>query len=251
MGQQPKQHQESLNVASSAERGSHAIADVPAITGAIFDCDGTLLDSLDAWRGIEGVLACEARVDVTPEERALFTTFTIPEVAAYFHETYALGTSVSAVQSLINEYMMNYYRNEASLLPGVREFLESCARANIAMSVASSSSPAYLEAGLSGTGIRDFFSAVVSVDEVGASKREPRIFDYACNRMGTNKTTTWGFEDSVYAMKTLHRAGYPVLGLYDEGEKISFEELESIADLSIMSFKEISVSPAGFFVYSS
>ena len=51
------------------------------IEGAIFDCDGTLLDSLDSWRGLEGVLSQEAHVQVTPEERALFTTFTIPEVA--------------------------------------------------------------------------------------------------------------------------------------------------------------------------
>lgn len=221
---------------------------VPFITGAIFDCDGTLLDSLDAWRGIEGVLAHEAGVEVSTEERALFTTFTIPEVATYFHEVYSLGKNVSAVQDLINEYMMNYYHNEATLLPGVRVFLESCARANVAMSVASSSASAYLEAGLTGTGIREYFSAVVSVDDVGASKREPRIFNYSRELIGTPKATTWGFEDSVYAMNTLHAAGYPVLGLYDEGEKITFTELQSIADLSIRSFDEVRISPDGLFV---
>ena len=44
------------------------------ITGAIFDCDGTLLDSLNAWQGLEGELSQAVRVKVTPEERAQFAT---------------------------------------------------------------------------------------------------------------------------------------------------------------------------------
>ena len=227
------------------------LQNIPSITGAMFDCDGTLLDSLGAWRGLEEMLATEAGVEVSLEERARFTTFTIPEVAAYFHEVYALGKNAQAVQDLIGEYMMNYYRHEATLLPGVREFLESCARSNVAMSVVSSSAPEYLEAGLLAAGIREFFSAVVSVDDIGSSKRTPHIFDYARARLGTAKATTWGFEDSLYAMSTLHQAGYPVLGLYDEGEHVSFEQLEDVTDLVVMSFEEVKVSSEGFFVRTS
>ncbi len=227
------------------------LQNIPPITGAMFDCDGTLLDSLGAWRGLEEMLAKEAKVVVSLEERALFTTLTIPEVATYFHKTYALGKNAQAVQDLINEYMMNYYRHKATLLPGVREFLESCVRANVAMSVVSSSAPAYLEAGLSAAGIREFFSVVVSVDDVGSSKRTPHVFDYTCARLGTAQATTWGFEDSLYAMSTLHQAGYPVLGLYDKDEQVSFEQLKRAVDLAITSFEEVKISPAGFFVYVS
>ena len=45
------------------------------ITGAIFDCDGTLLDSLNAWQGLEGELSQAVRVKVTPEERAQVCDF--------------------------------------------------------------------------------------------------------------------------------------------------------------------------------
>ena len=75
------------------------------------------------------MLAHEAGVEVSTEERALFTTFTIPEVATYFHEVYALGKNVSAVQDLINEYMMNYYHNEATLFRSMMWELQSANRA--------------------------------------------------------------------------------------------------------------------------
>ena len=71
------------------------------IKGAIFGCDGTLLDSLGAWRSLEEEVARQAGVlcPVTPEEHKLFTTFTIPEVARYFHEQYGFGQSTEAVKS--------------------------------------------------------------------------------------------------------------------------------------------------------
>lgn len=89
------------------------------ITGAIFDCDGTLLDSLNAWQGLEGELSQAVRVKVTPEERAQFATFTIPEVARYFHEHFGLFSNSDAVIRFIDDYMMEYYSHQAQALPGV------------------------------------------------------------------------------------------------------------------------------------
>lgn len=211
------------------------------ITGAIFDCDGTLIDSLEAWRGIEGFLLDEARVSVTSAERALFATFTIPEIATYFHEHYGLYAHAQAVIERIDEFMLAYYREKATLMPGVAQFLESCARNDVRMSVASSSPAAYLEAGLTCVGIRDYFVSVVSVDDVGASKREPVVFDKARCDMGTDITTTWGFEDSQYAMDTLRKAGYGVVGLYDELQGVSVAEIAQYADIVLASFGNLSV----------
>lgn len=218
------------------------VAEIP-FTAAIFDCDGTLLNSLGAWRGMEEVLARSSGITVTPEERALFTTFTIPEVSEYFHNQHGLGASAEDVKHIIDDYMMDYYTNQATLLPGVAQFLDQCARRGIAMSVASSSAPAYLEAGLRAAGVRDYFTAVVSVDEIESSKREPRIYHFAAERMGSDKTTTWGFEDSLYAVRTLKGAGFPTVAVYDESENITFEELSSFVDLAIYSFEDIELTP--------
>ena len=201
------------------------------IKGAIFDCDGTLLDSLGAWRGLEDEVSRLAGVTVTPEEHKMFTTFTIPEVARYFHEQYGLASSMEAVMGIMDEYMMSYYER-AHLMPGAEAILESCARNNVKMSMASSSKPQFLWAGARATGIADYFSAIVSVEEVGASKREPAVYDRAREAMGTEKALTWGFEDALYAMDTLVKAGYPVFGLYDEAHGVPQVEVEKRARLA-------------------
>lgn len=201
------------------------------IQGAIFDCDGTLLDSLGAWRSLEGEVAKQAGVTVTPEEHKLFTTFTIPEVARYFHEQYGYASSVEAVIRIMDEYMMSRYEN-AKLMPGARDILEACAHNGVKMTMASSSKAEFLMAGARATGIVDYFCAIISVDEVGASKREPAVYNYAREVMGTEKPFTWGFEDSLYAMDTLAKAGYPVFGLYDEEHGVPRVEVEKRACLS-------------------
>ncbi len=212
-----------------------------AIQGAIFDCDGTLLDSLGAWRSLEGEVARQAGVTVTPEEHKLFTTFTIPEVARYFHEQYGYAASVEAVISIMDEYMMSRYE-QAQLMPGAREILEACARNNVKMTMASSSKAEFLEAGAKATGIADYFCAIISVDAVGASKREPAVYNYAREVMGTDRPFTWGFEDSLYAMDTLVKAGYPVFGLYDEEHGVPQAEVEKRACLAAPTLESADVN---------
>lgn len=214
-----------------------------SIKGAIFDCDGTLLDSLDVWRGLEGVLAREAGVVTTLEERKLFTTFTIPEVAHYFHAVHGLAASDEAVVAIINEYMMNYYRT-ASLLPGAAEAVEACARAGVKMAVASSSCPAYLNAGLESTGLKPYFDAVVSVDDVASTKREPLIFNHVRELLGTPREATWGFDDSLYAMDTLRNAGFPVVGLFDEAGHVPEVEVRKRAQITVPNLAGIYVRQA-------
>lgn len=210
--------------------------------GALFDCDGTLLDSLGVWRGLEDVLSREAHVSMTPELRAHFVRLTVGEIASYIHEQFEYGTCAQDVQDIIDEYMLDFYRTKVTLLPGVGDFLEECARASVRMSVVSSSTPAYLQAGLSHTGILSYFDAVVSVDDVGASKREPLVFDHARSLLGTPVEHTWGFEDSLYALETLRQAGYPTVGLFDASEGITFDQLKERATVAVHSFTELSLS---------
>lgn len=198
--------------------------------GAIFDCDGTLLDSIPAWRGLENHLCGLCGGQVTEDDRALLVTFTIEETARWFHETQGLGKSVRHALSMMDEYLLAEY-SRAKLLPGAVEFLEACARAGVTMSVASSSPASYLKAGLGAAGVSDYFAAVLSVDDLNTTKREPLVYNRALEIMGTDKGATWGFEDSSYAMATLKRAGYKVVGVTGGGEA-SLRELEGLGDFA-------------------
>lgn len=209
--------------------------------GAILDCDGTLIDSLKAWKGVEQYLMSFTSGSLNDKDHALLTTLTIPEIGNFFFERFGIGGSSEGVIEIINEYMLDFYSTKSALLPGVAEFLEASARAGVRMCIASSSPQAYLVAGAKNTGIAEYFTEIISVDDLKTTKREPKVFDYAQQILGTEKAVTWGFEDSLYAIDTLSRAGFKTVGIYDAHEGKSFEYWEQVTSMAVSSFEELSI----------
>lgn len=207
--------------------------------GVIFDCDGTLIDSMDAWRDLEGELGCRAGVELTSEDRRTLCTLNIPESAQYFHDRFGLGASGDEVVDMMDEIMLDFYGNRAVARPGALAFIDGLARHGVVMSVASSSPKPYLEAGLACAGIAPYLEAVVSVEDVHSSKRNPKVYDHTRGLMGTSTPLTWGFEDAIYAVRTLARAGYGTVGVYDHDLSGTWGQLSAEADLAIRSFEDL------------
>lgn len=211
-----------------------------AITGAILDFDGTLIDSLDGWRNLEDALAKEAQIVVTPEDRAQLTTFTLDETASWFHDRFGLGKDAATVRAMMDDYMVDFLTHQARILPGVVTFLEECKQRGVVLSVASSSPQLYLQTALREKDLLPYFSAVLSVEDVGHSKREPHIFDHARKLMATPKPSTWGFDDSRYALAVLKQAGYPTVGIFDPHEGASIEQWQEESDIVVKDFEDLS-----------
>ena len=208
--------------------------------GVIFDCDGTLIDSMAAWRALEEDLAARAGREFTREDADALTVRTIPECGEYIHEKFGLGESPQDVERAIDEFMFDFYSTRAELRPGVMAFIEGLAAQGVHMTVASSTPKPLLEAGLAHVGVTPYLEAIVSVDCVGKSKREPAVYDHARFIMGTELQFTWGFEDALYAVQTLKRASYPTVGVYDNDLAGTYEDLRAHADLAIRCFTELS-----------
>lgn len=210
--------------------------------GVVFDCDGTLIDSMAAWRELEASLARRAGAELTRADTDALTTMTIPECGAYLHGKFGLGASGADVEDMIDEFMLDFYANRAVARPGVMPFVEGLAAAGVPMAVASSTPKALLEAGLTHAGIASYLRAIVSVDDVGKSKREPAVYDRAREALGTARAQTWGFEDALYAVRTLKAAGYRTFGVYDCDTSGTWADLQAEADRAARSFEDVSVA---------
>lgn len=140
---------------------------------------------------------------------------------------------------MIDELMLDYYRYRATPRLGAVEFVRDLIRSGVRCSVVSSSPQRYLQAGLTKADLWGLFSTVLSVDDVGRSKREPYIFQRAMQEMGTAPDATWGIDDSAYAIETINAAGMGSVGLYDRDDTSTVDQLEAVADVTAQSFDEL------------
>ena len=196
--------------------------------GVIFDCDGTLLDSMGVWREMESEFAHRAGGELSPADKDRLTTMTTPEAGEFFHTKFGLGASPQEVVRMVGEYMMEFYSTRATARPGALPFVRALFERGIRLSVASSSPMPYLLAGLSHTGFL-----------VGKPKREPAVYDRARSLMGTELSHTWGVEDALYAIGTLKRAGYHTLAVYDCDMSGTYAALSASAERAVRDFRDL------------
>lgn len=207
--------------------------------GVIFDCDGTLVDSMGAWHDVDRTLAAEAGIEITETDADAITTMSLPEASAYLHEQCGLGNSSEEVLDMIFERMRAIYANEVEARPGALEFVQALAERGVPMAVASSTPADMLAICVERCGFAPYMKAVVSVDDLQTSKREPAIYDHARSFLGTDRAHTWGFEDAAYALDTLRGAGYRAGAIYDNDISGTREELIERADFLLSSWEDL------------
>lgn len=207
--------------------------------GVIFDCDGTLVDSMEAWHEVDRQLCAEAGIALTPQDADAITTMSLEEASAYMHEQCGLGESTEAVMAMIFDRMRAFYANEVEARPGALAFVRALHERGVPLAVASSTSPDMLRACLDRCGFTPYLQAIVSVDDLNTSKREPTVYDHARSFLGTDRAHTWGFEDAAYALDTLRGAGYRTAAIYDNDISGTRGALRERADIYFEDFTQL------------
>lgn len=178
--------------------------------GAIFDLDGTLLDSMPMWEHLGerylrslGLVPPAGLADVLRE-------MTLREAACYCRSACGAPGTPAQIEAGFNRMMERFYRFEAPLRPGAVAFLAALEKAGIKMCVATAADPSLARAALERTGAARFFERILTCSEVGCGKSDPAIFEAARSFLGTPKERTLVFEDAPHAIRTARRAGFPV-----------------------------------------
>lgn len=197
-------------------------------TGAIFDLDGTLLDSMQIWEDVgEKYLLSQG---VKPEEdlRETLRTMSLRQAAEYCQKNYKIEKTIEEIIEGVTEIVEDFYKKDAALKPGVKEFLESFFTKDVKMCVATASEKELVEAALTRCGVRDYFVDILTCSQVGCGKDQPVIYEEALKILGTEKSKTLVFEDSLHAITTAKQAGFTVVGVYEPSEKDQESVRESV-----------------------
>lgn len=211
------------------------------VKGVIFDCDGTLLDSMGIWQSLELKIAEHVGISLSEEERITLNANTPAQTARYFHEVYNVGSSPQEVLSSMDDVLETFYRYEVQPRRGAVELVEELKRRRIHMTVVSSSPGSLLKLGLERVGIYSHFDEVISSCDMGISKRGPLCVLRAQAKMHTEAEETWGFEDSTYAAEVLANQHFGAIGVYDTDLAGTTEELAQVCDAVLQELDELDV----------
>ena len=210
------------------------------ITGAIFDFDGTLFDSMHVWKGIKYNFFESIDIKLTKEDEEAFKGLFLRELFHLAIERFNLKYTYEELLEKLFVYIKSRYLAETEPKNDIIELLEKLKSKGVKMGIATATGETALVAVLEKYGMLHYFSPIYSTYTVGASKTEPKVYDVVLEELGTEKETTWVFEDALYAAKTAKANGYNVVGIYDVSEPKQ-DELKELVDIYIHDYSELDI----------
>ena len=213
--------------------------DITKFKGAIFDLDGTLLDSMHIWHDVDEEFFRRRNLKVTKEYVDIIKNMHLPAAAVYTKEKYNIQESVDEIVDEWLDLCAQGYLNNVDLKDGVYEYLKLLHNKGIKMAFATASEKVVCEETLKKQGIFDFFSSYAYVSEINIGKTEPDIYLLASERIGVEPHDCIVFEDIIEGIRGAKKGGFTTCGVYDKSSAKDEDEIRKIADYYIKSFEEL------------
>jgi sugar-phosphatase len=208
------------------------------LSAAVFDLDGTLIDTEPRNRvmwtrlfeahgaahdpGLISSFAGRRGREVLAELLHLFPGRTVEELfeqaVAYEH-----GPDAPAI----------------GIVPGAIELVRALHEAGVPLGVATSGQRPYAEGLLTELGVRECFGTVVTADDVSTGKPHPEGFLAACAGLGVEPRLAVGFEDAPAGVAAVKAAGMTCVGVTTTLPAAALAE----ADHVVANLKELDVLP--------
>lgn len=205
--------------------------DMTEIKGAIFDIDGTLLDSMPIWESVAADFLVSRGKQPRPGLNAELGKMGGSQMPDYFRSEYGITETALEIHEAMGELLENFYTNVAPLKAGAMDVLKEFRARGIRMCAATATDRFLIEPALERLGIIGFFEKVFTCGEELTSKSKPDIFLKALETLGTCISETLVFEDALYAIRTVKEVGFPLVAVYDLSAAKHQDEILDICDL--------------------
>ncbi|WP_205695765.1 HAD family phosphatase [Conexibacter sp. SYSU D00693] len=186
---------------------------MPSPAACVFDNDGLLLDTEDAWTRAETTLFERHGSVFTMEHKRDLIGSSHLIAAGKLEVMLEQPGEGRALMAELHELVMEEALGALAPRPGAVELVDALLAAGRPIALASNSPRAFVERVLISAGMRDRFEHVVAGDEVANPKPAPDIYLAACERLGVDPAQAIGLEDSPTGIAAARAAGLTVVGV--------------------------------------
>ncbi len=179
--------------------------------GAIWDLDGTLLDSLAYWNRLGADYLASKGICAPDDLQATLDTMELREGAQYLKERFQLTEDSETVFRELKARIRHVYTDDARFFPGALAYLQKQYDAGVKLALFTSAEGVAARVSLERNGALQLFSSIVSASDMNLDKSKPESFLYVLERLGTALDQTVVYEDAEYAIQGATLAGLRVI----------------------------------------
>ena len=205
---------------------------------AIFDLDGTILDSMDVWEHIDIQFLKKRNLPVPENYVTEICARSFEEAAQYTIDLFGLQETVEGIIEEWNNMAVEEYSNHVGLLPYALDYLLCLKEHGIKLAVATGLPEKLYMPCLKNNSILELFDALCSTDEVQRGKEYSDVFELAARKLGVAPEHCIVFDDVLPAIKSAKAASMLAGGIYDKYSADQRAEIERIADIYLLNFRQ-------------
>ena len=218
------------------------------IKGAIFDIDGTLIDSMPIWVTVADRYLESQGKQAEPDIADKVFSLTMDQSAAYMQSHYGVDRTIDEIKQGFIDVVTDFYRNEVTLKEGAKEFLDELKKRDIPMVLATVGDANLASYALNRLGILDYFTDLLTAIDFGTDKTEPLIYLKAAEKIGCKPSETAVFEDVVHALDTASKADFITVAVEDKASLKDRKKIEAVSDFYIKTYHDFRINP-GFTIF--
>ena len=205
---------------------------------AIFDLDGTLIDSTSIWADIDRLFFERRGMQIPPSYNMEIAHVGLTKAAEITKSKYVPDESIEDIMKEWRDLSIEEYEHRVPLKNNARELLELFYKNKIPIVLATANSEEIYKACLSRLDILKYFSLALDVNSCKEGKNSPEIYDKASTHFRVDRKNTIIFEDTLVPIKTAYKAGYTVVAVYDRESTKDIEACINNSHLFITDFAD-------------
>ena len=206
---------------------------------AIFDLDGTLLDSMGVWTKIDIDFLAKRGFTIPETYFDAISSMSLPNSAKYTIDLFDLKESVESVLEEWKDMAFHEYSRNVKLKPYVKEYLTALKLKGIKIATATGLMRELAEPVLRNNDIHSFFEAQCFTDETEHGRKDlPDVYLLAAQRLNIPPQECIVFEDLLKGIISAKSVGMKTVGVYDDAYKKQWAQIQEAEDVSIYDFKD-------------